>query len=91
MDTEMVESGAIPRGTERPVSAPVEILDGARHRIRSDAGEAGQLREAGPCLVPRDAAALAHGLERLRHRPADRERAVRIHVHGHRDLLAVLY
>src|SRR2546430_4197806 len=40
------------------VSAPLEILDDARDRVRIDAEEAGQLPDAGQGLVARDAAAL---------------------------------
>src|SRR5712692_9202347 len=77
-------------GAERPVSAPLEILDNARDRIRIGAEEAGQLPDAGPLRVPRNAAALNEMLEeRLRQLPADRDRAARIDVQVHQDLHTV--
>ena len=65
------------------VPAPLEILDRARHRVRIDAEEAGQLPDAGQRLVPRDAAALDDVLQLLRQLPADRDRAVSVQAQAH--------
>ena len=72
------------------VSAPLQVLDDARDRIRVDAEEAGQLPDAGQRLVPRDAAALDDVLELLRQLAPDRDRTVHIHPQLHGDLSTVI-
>jgi len=71
------------------VSALLEILNGARHRVRIDAEEARQLSDARQRLLPRDASALDGVLQLLRQLPADRDRAVDIHAQAHRHVHAV--
>ena len=57
------------------VAAPFQILDRARHGVRIDAEETGELPDAGQRLIPRNAARLDDMLELLRQLPADRDRA----------------
>ena len=66
------------------VSALLEILDDAGHRVRVDPEESSQLPDAGECLVPQDAVVLDDVLELLRQLPADRDRAAGVdrQVHG---------
>jgi hypothetical protein len=62
----------------------LQILDDPCNGIGVDAQEAGQLADAGQCLVPWEAAALDEVLELFRQLTADRDWAVIVHMQLHR-------